>query len=674
MIINRFIKRILQSSPLWLQISAALILAMMLVGYATNQFGHDKRAEKIETLLKAESFHTLEIFSAGALEAVISEDIGMLETLVLETTRLEQNLISVSIMNSVGDQLIDWKKNLNTAPERAYQYERMISFEGDVYGEISTTWDPAKLESTVDQQMANERLRMMIALFSLTALSLLLVNFLVTVPLSKIENRLRALSEYSDENTAVRPLQVSNSREMAVLSTAVNELQRSMDASRRMADELDFQARHDYLTGLANRFAFEQELRQHLSDRSAESPHDMLLFIDLDQFKVVNDTCGHAAGDMLLQQLSRLLEKTFPSNATVARLGGDEFAVLIRDTTQENGVALAERLRSKMEGFRFTWQDRTFSTGASIGAVDICGMGTLIEDTMSAADVSCFAAKSAGRNRVHLYENNVRDFDEHQSEMSWVPRIQSAMENNDFVLFGQIIEPTASHSLNTSHVEILLRIQDGDDLIPPGAFLPAAERYNVITPIDRWVVTQTLDWMSAQLASNGMSPRCAINISGASIGDEQFHAFLLQALRETNVPGNCICFEITETSAVANFQNATEFMRVIKKFDCQFALDDFGAGMSSFSYLKSLPVDFVKIDGSFVRELLDDEICRAMVKALAEVSAVMQIQSIAEFVESDAIRLKLEELGIDYVQGYGVGKPKPLHEFESSNSADQHAA
>ncbi len=674
MIINRFIKRILQSSPLWLQISAALILAMMLVGYATNQFGHDKRAEKIETLLKAESFHTLEIFSAGALEAVISEDIGMLETLVLETTRLEQNLISVSIMNSVGDQLIEWKKNLNTAPERAYQYERMISFEGDVYGEISTTWDPAKLESTVDQQMANERLRMMIALFSLTALSLLLVNFLVTVPLSKIENRLRALSEYSDENTAVRPLQVSNSREMAVLSTAVNELQRSMDASRRMADELDFQARHDYLTGLANRFAFEQELRQHLSDRSAESPHDMLLFIDLDQFKVVNDTCGHAAGDMLLQQLSRLLEKTFPSNATVARLGGDEFAVLIRDTTQENGVALAERLRSKMEGFRFTWQDRTFSTGASIGAVDICGMGTRIEDTMSAADVSCFAAKSSGRNRVHLYENNVRDFDEHQSEMSWVPRIQSAMENNDFVLFGQIIEPTASHSLNTSHVEILLRIQDGDDLIPPGAFLPAAERYNVITPIDRWVVTQTLDWMSAQLASNGMSPRCAINISGASIGDEQFHAFLLQALRETNVPGNCICFEITETSAVANFQNATEFMSVIKKFDCQFALDDFGAGMSSFSYLKSLPVDFVKIDGSFVRELLDDEISRAMVKALAEVSAVMQIQSIAEFVESDAIRLKLEELGIDYVQGYGVGKPKPLHEFESSNSADQHAA
>jgi len=657
-----------------MQICGALILAMIVVGYATTRLGHEQRVQEIDDLLKAESFRTLQIFSAGALEAVISEDVGMLNTLILETTQLEPNLFSVSIENSVGKVLVNWEKNQNTIPNKAYEFKRDITYEGDVYGTVFTVWNPARHEAKVSAQISDERSRMLIALLALTTLSLLLVNFLVTVPLSKIENRLKILSEARESPDAEIPLDLSGSREMAVLSTAVNELHSSMAVSRKMANELEYQANHDYLTGLNNRFAFEVKLRDHLESRTPDSLDDFLLFIDLDQFKVVNDTCGHAAGDLLLKQLSVLLKRTFSDQEIIGRLGGDEFAVLIRGTSLRYGLDLAEQLRSSIEGFRFTWQDRSFSTGASIGVAGITGVGNRIEEVMSVADVACFAAKSAGRNRVHLYEQDDEGLSARQNEMSWVPRIRKAIENTDFVLYGQIIEPTCAQSQGIGHVEILIRMMDGEDLVPPGAFLPAAERYNIITPIDRWVVTHTLEWMAKQFQRTGEHPRCAINISGASIGDLHFHEFMLQTVQESAVPGDCLCFEITETTAVANLDDAIAFMGVLKQFDCQFALDDFGSGMSSFTYLKNLPVDFVKIDGAFVRDLLVDDISVAMVKALADVSAVMKIQTIAEFVETNDIRLKLAEIGIDYVQGYGVGKPKPLAEFEVSSVYGQRAA
>ena len=664
---NRIQINILKSSPLWLHICVALILAMLLVGYATTRLGHEQRVQAIDDLLKAESIRTLEVFSAGALEAVISEDVGMLSTLIVETTQLEQNLFSVTIENSEGQSLVSWKRPQKSVPVNAYEFEREIAYEGDVFGTVFTVWDPTKHEARVNQQIVDERSRMLIALLSLTMLSLLLINFLVTVPLSKIENKLRNLSEAGDSPKSAIPLSLSSSRELALLSTAVNELQISMDESREMAIALEHQASHDYLTGLENRFAFEAKLRIHLAARTPESLNDFLLFLDLDQFKVVNDTCGHAAGDLLLQQLATVLKRTFYKNEIVARLGGDEFAVLIRSTSLKSGLELAEQLRSKIECFRFSWQDRLFSTSASIGVAAISGVGNRIEDIMSVADVACFAAKSAGRNRIHLYEQDDKELNARQSEMNWVPRIRSAIENSDFILFGQIIEPTSVTSKDSGHIEILIRLMDGDDLILPGAFLPAAERYDIISPIDRWVVTHTLEWMSAQFQQTGEFPKCAINISGASIGDLYFREFMLHTLEDSDVPGHCLCFEITETAAVANFDDAIAFMSVLKQFDCQFALDDFGSGMSSFTYLKNLPVDYVKIDGAFVRDLLVDDVSLAMVKALADVSAVMNIQTIAEFVETNDVRLKLEEIGIDYVQGYGVGKPQSLTQFEVSS-------
>jgi len=674
MIFQYLKENVFRRIALWVQICCALILAMAIVGYATTQFGHDQHAKEIGDLLKAESFRTLEMFSAGAIEAVISEDIALLNTLVSETTQLEPNLFSLSVENSIGKPLVRWKKSQDPAPERAYRFERAIAFEGDVFGNIRTVWDPTRLEAEVRQQLAGERARMLFALMALTTLSILLVNFLVSVPLAKIEKRIRLLSDTRQAPLSITPLSLPSSRELSVLSTAVNDLQGAIDASRKLSDELERQANHDHLTGIKNRLAFERSLKKRLDSRGVDSADDMLLFLDLDQFKVVNDTCGHAAGDMLLKQLTTMLRNNLNTNGTIARLGGDEFAVLVKNTSLEDGLALAERLRACIEGFRFTWNDRSFSSGASIGAVAIRGVGNNIEELMSAADIACFAAKTAGRNRVHAYEHNDAELNERQSEMDWVPRIRSAIENDDFVLYGQVIEPTSSLNQNTGHIEILVRMQDGDELVPPGAFLPAAERYDVISPIDRWVVMHTLQWMESQSLLLGSSPRCAINLSGASIGNAQFHEFMLQTLQESTVPGHCISFEITETAAVANLNNAIEFMRVIKQFDCQFALDDFGAGMSSFSYLKNLPVDFVKIDGLFVRDLLDDEVSLAMVKAIAEVSAVMKIQTIAEFVESDAIRHKLEELGIDYVQGYGVGKPKPLSEFETASGHKPRAA
>lgn len=665
---------IVQPCPLWLQICIALISAMAMVGFATTRLGQETRELEIGDLLKAQSMRTLNIFSAGALEPVISEDIPALNTLISETIQTEQHLYSVDIYNPEDALLAAWKKPKSAVPINAYTFEHSIVFEGDLYGNIVTMWDPTRLEHDVSQRIAIERSRMLIALSALTALSLLLVYFFVTAPLSKIERRLRFLSDTDTTGDTGPPLTLSSSREIAVLSSAVNELEGAINASRMLAIELEYQASHDYLTGLDNRSSFEDIFKKRLESRHAESLDDMLLYIDLDQFKVINDTCGHAAGDALLIQLSNLLDKEFDDNDTFARIGGDEFAVLLVNRSLESGLDIAENMRNIVDVFRFTWQDRSFNTGASIGAIAITGVGTSIEELTSSADVACFAAKSAGRNRVHLFKHDDEELNERQSEMDWVPRIRSAIENSEFVLFGQVIETAVPTANSSHHLEVLIRMNDGDKLVPPGAFLPAAERYGIITSIDRWVISSTLDWMEEQFQNTGFAPTCAINISGFSFGDNQFREFVLQALSKTDIPGEHICFEITETAAVTNLSNAIEFMEVVKQFNCKFALDDFGTGMSSFTYLKELPVDFVKIDGSFVKDILVDETCVAMVRSLADISSVMKIQTIAEFVENDAIRTKLQQLGVDYVQGYGVGKPKPLIEFNADYNQMQPAA
>ena len=660
--------------PLWLRIFVALVLAMLVVSITSSRLGYEQRAEEIESQLKAKSLRTLEMLSAGALEAVISEDVAVLDTLVEETTRVDADLHSVLITNSVDTELVSWIRP-GELPDNTFDFQSTIDFEGDTYGTIRTKWNPTRLLAEVDKRLVEDQLRTMAVLMVLTVLSLVLLHLLVTAPLSKIDRRLRLLSSEDDSIDYQEPLRMSSSREIAMLSAAVNELGSALRDSRMLAIELEYQATHDHLTDLDNRSSFETTLTERLQGRSRNSPDDMLLYFDLDQFKVVNDTCGHIAGDTLLQQLSGLLSKQLNAGETLARLGGDEFAVLLPGVTLERGLEQAEEIRTSVEGFRFTWKDRTFSCSTSIGAVAINGTDKNLQELFTAADVACYAAKSAGRNRVHVYQEDDAELSERQSEMSWVPHIRSAIENSNLVLFGQLIEPSDPDKVDHLHVEVLVRLLDeAGKVIPPGAFLPAAERYGLSAGIDRWVISHAIDWMQDHHDAGEPIPVCSINISGASVGDAQFRNFLLNTLDNLRIPCEYLCFEITETAAVANLTSAIEFMEAVKEFGCCFALDDFGAGMSSFTYLKNLPVDFIKIDGAFVRDMLEEETSLAMVRAIADIARVMKIPSIAEFVENEAIRTRLVEIGIDYVQGYGVGKPKALTEYRDFSVALDRAA
>ena len=431
---------------------------------------------------------------------------------------------------------------------------------------------------------------------------------------------------------------------------------------QRMARQISWQATHDSLTGLSNRGEFDNQLARLIEDCHQHQHHHALLYLDLDQFKVVNDTCGHAAGDQLLKRLSELLIKQLPSNATLARLGGDEFGVLLENSTIDHSREVAELILRVVESFQFSWESSTFDLSVSIGLVPITGDLTP-SVALSAADVACFVAKESGRRRIHVYEEGDAEHTRHHSEMQWVSRINQAMAEDRFELFRQAIVPLQEET-GEQRYEILIRLRDNDGkLIPPGMFIPAAERYNLMPALDRWVIQTTFDYC-AQLQrrdpSQAASMRFSVNLSGNSLNDASLFAFIRDQLEAYDIPTSQLCFEITETAAVFNLANATRFIRQMKDLGCRFALDDFGSGLSSFGYLKNLPVDFLKIDGSFVKDMVEDSMDRAIVAAINQVGHELGIRTIAEFVENDAILDQLKTLGVDYAQGYGVGKPEPL--------------
>jgi len=390
-----------------------------------------------------------------------------------------------------------------------------------------------------------------------------------------------------------------------------------------------------------------------------------LLYIDLDQFKVVNDTCGHVAGDELLRQLSAILQRTIRSRDTLARLGGDEFGVLLEYCAPEYTVNVANTLLNAVQEFRFVWEDKNFVVGASIGVVIIDENSTSITKVLSAADAACYSAKDAGRNRVHVVEENDATIANRFGEMQWVTRISDALENNRFQLHCQRIMPAAAQVTRPSlFIEILIRMEAEDgELIPPGAFIPAAERYNLMVALDRWVVRSTLAWLSHHRDFLENLERCSINLSGQSAGDAGFFRYLTDQLVESGVPPEKVCFEITETSVISNLSEATRLIANLKEIGCSFALDDFGCGLSSFAYLKHLPVDYLKIDGIFVKDIVSDPLDRAMVRSINEIGHVLGKKTIAEFVENEQILDALRDIGIDYVQGLGVGHPQPLDQF-----------
>jgi diguanylate cyclase (GGDEF)-like protein/PAS domain S-box-containing protein len=437
------------------------------------------------------------------------------------------------------------------------------------------------------------------------------------------------------------------------------------DVSRegQYAARLSYQASHDALTGLINRHEFEHRLSGALKSATRFRRNHSLLYLDLDQFKVVNDTCGHAAGDDLMRRIGALLLGHLREGAVLARLGGDEFGVLLEDCPLERATRIAEDLLQTIKDFRFSWMAMPLTVGASIGVVCIAEGGFTLEEVLRAADAACYMAKEKGRNRVNVYRADDSEVSSRQGEMEWVARIQRALDEERFRLFSQQIVSLQQSSKHGTHCEILLRMLDErGNLVLPARFIPAAEKYGLMPALDRWVVTKAFETYARQVTQSRAAPiqTCSINLSGKSIGDDSFLDFLRTQAAIAGVPYNAFCFEITETAAVENLPKAVHFIEQLRALGCRFSLDDFGAGMSSFAYLKHLPVDYLKIDGGFVKDMLDDPIDKAMVEAINDIGHVMGKKTIAEFVENTEIVDALREMGVDYAQGFGVSKPVPF--------------
>ncbi len=431
--------------------------------------------------------------------------------------------------------------------------------------------------------------------------------------------------------------------------------------SRELNRRLSYAASHDILTELVNRREFENRLERGLKSAKARETSYAVLYIDLDQFKIVNDACGHAAGDALLKQLGALLKSKIRWRDTLARLGGDEFGVLLESCTMDEALRTAETLRELIGEFKFVWDERTFRLTASIGVVPITPATGDVASLLTAADSACAAAKDAGRNRVYSYQENDIDLMKRRREMQWAARISNALEDGRFDLFRQTIQPLQPGLGEGAHYELLIRMRDEQGaLVSPELFIKSAERYNLTPAIDRWVITHAFRWLVSEADERERLFLCSINLSGQSLTDEKFLPFVIDQLRTSGLDGSKICFEITETHAIENYSQANRFIHALKERGCKFALDDFGTGLSSFGYLKNFPVDFLKIDGSFVKEILHDPIDREMVRSINEIGHLTGKRTIAEFAENAEIITMLRGMGVDYAQGYGVSEPQRL--------------
>jgi diguanylate cyclase (GGDEF)-like protein/PAS domain S-box-containing protein len=439
---------------------------------------------------------------------------------------------------------------------------------------------------------------------------------------------------------------------------------RDVTEARQLAQKMLHQATHDALTGLVNRREFERRLERVLETAQTEGVEHALCYVDLDQFKVINDTCGHIAGDALLRQLGTLLPTKIRKRDTLARLGGDEFGVLMEHCSLNQARRVANAILRTLEDYRLIWNGNSFSIGASIGLVPITLGSANITSVLSAADSACYVAKERGRNRISVYREGDEELAKRQGEMQWAARLPRALERNCFQLYYQPIAALNGNHVPGDHYELLLRMEGEDgQLVLPGAFLPAAERYGFSTKLDHWVIRLAFNWLQEHKQQLDKLALCSINLSGHSLGDDAFLEDLVKLVKQTQIPARKICFEITETAAITNLSNATRFIKTLKSRGCQFALDDFGSGLSSFAYLKNLPVDFLKIDGLFVKDIARDPLDLALVKSINDIGHVMGKKTIAEFVENKAVLEKLQAIGVDYGQGFGIGRPRPINDM-----------
>ncbi|MGK0525899.1 MAG: diguanylate cyclase (GGDEF)-like protein [Pseudomonadales bacterium] len=435
----------------------------------------------------------------------------------------------------------------------------------------------------------------------------------------------------------------------------------SVRKAKRLAEStLQHMAYHDSLTDLANRREFERRLSHALQDAQETGRHHVLLYLDLDQFKIVNDTSGHVAGDELLKQIAKILNRHIRSDDTLARLGGDEFGVLLRGCEASHARRVAETLCEEVREYRFVWHNKPFSVSLSVGMVVISNAYNSTSELLSHADLACYAAKDRGRNNVQLYQSDDSEMQQRQADMDWTSRLQDALQTDSFILYQQEIVPLQAHNTDVFRTEFLVRLQQGKSLIPPGAFIPAAERFGLMPRIDRRVIDMAFRYLDRTALGRKPTGTFFINLSGSSLSDGELYAYIRKLVDKYSILPERVCFEITETSAIANLNQTISFIEQSRKDGFEFALDDFGSGMSSFSYLRALPVDYLKVDGGFIRNLLDDPIDLSIVDACNRIGHAAGLKTIAEFVENDAVKARVTELGLDYAQGFGVAKPKPL--------------
>ena len=454
---------------------------------------------------------------------------------------------------------------------------------------------------------------------------------------------------------------------------------------RNLNKQLTWQASYDALTGLVNRREFERRLERIVvnSDENHKVEH-ALFFMDLDQFKVVNDTCGHIAGDELLRQLSNVLQNKVRKRDTLARIGGDEFAVLMEHCTLDHAYRVANSLLEAVQEYQFQWEQQVFRVGVSIGLIPITDEELGTTELLKNADNACYLAKEQGRNRIHVYHLGDEDLARRQGEMNWVTKLYQALDEDRFCLYAQTIIPLKKDNpeQNTSYEMLLRMIDDSGNIVTPVQFFPAAERYNLATKLDQWVIKHTFKTLKNHPDFLQHIEFICINLSGFSLTDKDLLDYIISHIlkHSDDIDPKKLCFEITETAAITHLSNASKFISILRGMGCKFALDDFGSGLSSFGYLKNLPIDYLKIDGMFVKDIVDDPIDHAMVKSINEIGHVMKIKTIAEYVENDEIKGMLREIGVDYAQGYGIGRPVPLdelleeHETRKSNIIELNSA
>jgi diguanylate cyclase (GGDEF)-like protein/PAS domain S-box-containing protein len=442
---------------------------------------------------------------------------------------------------------------------------------------------------------------------------------------------------------------------------------RDVTTSREISRQLEYQASHDTLTGLFNRRQFEWHAERALEDARHEGITHAICYMDLDQFKVVNDTCGHYAGDRLLVELAKLIKTKTREKDVVGRLGGDEFGVLLHDVTLDQAAFYAAEIRNSIRDYRYAFENHVFQVGVSIGVVPLGGDTGSLADAFSAADVACYVAKDKGRNQIYVSRLNDVEQARRQLEMQWSARIPLALKEDRFVLHHQQILPLSDDPALAPRCELLVRMVDNDGtLIPPNKLIPAAERFRHMADLDRWIIHHALELIAGRHATQGFRSY-AINLSGQSLGQADLLGYVKREILRSGVDPQLITFEITETAAIHNVALAAQFMADLKRMGCQFALDDFGSGLSSFGYLKMLPVDYLKIDGSFVRNMLRDSHDHSIVIAITQIAKTLGIRCVAEFIEDHDTLIALKEIGVDYGQGFYLHRPEALPGFGVSS-------